>query len=158
MGCDSSGNYSPASSYYKLFYTDEQVGKINTVNQLGGTNLVINSESTYIWVNEKTWQVDGQKVDLIFIANGAVIPVTPCLHISSDTDVEFAEPIGYSVSLGKKGTPQNYNECFSGLNNAVTFQAFFKKTPTRIKAELVQDDTEFKNSRGETQFTIPVRY
>lgn len=57
-----------------------QSGKINTIGQSGGTNLVINDEATYTWVNETNWKPDGKQVNLLFIANGPVIPVSPCLY------------------------------------------------------------------------------
>lgn len=133
-----------------------QSGKINTVGQSGGTNLVINDEATYSWANEKNWTPDGKQVNLLFIANGPVIPVSPCLYIDSDAKVQSAGPVGYSVHWQKINPPKNYVGCFSGLNNTVTFQVFFDKTPTRIKAGLLQDDTGINNNKTEPHFTIPV--
>ena|SRR3989344_5642816 len=110
--------------------------------------LNVNEEAAYTWVNEKNWENDGwimgggkYLAKLIFIASGPVIPVTPCLYVSSDTKLEGIGPIGSSVTWGYTTSDTGaYIECFSGLSNNVTFQGTFASKPAVLKTQLVQDN------------------
>ena len=122
------------------------VGNTGPVNQ----ELNVNKESEYFWMNRDNWigepgdgaaargESELTQVNLIFMANGPVVPVQICLQISSDAKIISASPIGFSRRIEITKLPaKEHITCFAGLGPALTFQVYFETKPTKIDAKLV---------------------
>jgi len=133
-----------------------------SVVQIQG-DVKINEQAKYVWVNEKTWKAKMQdngsgryQVNMVFSVDGPIAPVTPCLYISSNTEIISSGPVGYSLNLYKESTPNSLFECFGGLTSTVVFQTFFNDKPTEIKATLIESEKKFDINRGDSTLTLPV--
>lgn len=121
----------------------------------------VNQEAKYLWANEKTWKVEetgaGYLVRLVFIANGPVIPVSPCLYIQTNANLAGVGAVGYS-SMWATGTSTTgaYVRCFLGLSSTVNFEVFFSSAPIQLQAALVQDERGLNATVAPASFKIPV--
>jgi len=133
-------------------------------NNAGDITTNINMESKYLWANQKNWvasplnqETDKHLVKLVFISEGPVIPVTPCLYIKSDVEVAGAGPIGASTTLAQQTISDVYIECFGGLASTITFQVSFYDKPKTLEAILIQNDSLLSSvNSGEPHFMLPV--
>ena len=125
--------------------------------QIQGNNNSVNQEANFSWDNENSWQKTINNppscsnsseckfsVRLFFYANGPVIPVRNCLHVSSDARILSATlaPWGADhavVDYLAKNVGNDVNVCSKGdIGTSPIFDLEFQTRPTRLQANVVR--------------------